>query len=131
MHDRTIRVLFWLACLYDGGLGALFLAAPRWAFNACGTPLPNHLGYVQFPAALLLVFGLMFATVALQPRAHRDLIVYGVLLKFSYSSIALAYWAAEGIPFMFKPFAIIDLVFLVLFLWAYGSIGSTTEGRER
>jgi hypothetical protein len=47
-----IRPLFWLAALYDGVLGAVFLAAPSWVFTQFNVAPPNHLAYVQFPAAL-------------------------------------------------------------------------------
>ena len=80
---------------------------------------PNHLGYVQFPAALLLIFGLMFAAIAVNPVARRHLIVYGILLKVAYSGVAGFHWAAAGIPGMWKPFVVIDLVMGLLFAWAY------------
>ncbi len=61
---KWIPPLFWLAALYDGILGLAFLAAPGPLFDLCQVTPPNHLGYVQFPAALLLIFGLMFAAIA-------------------------------------------------------------------
>ena len=74
---------------------------------------------MQFPAALLLVFGIMFFAVAFRPRANRILIPFGVLLKASYCTLVFGYWFAQGIPRMWKPFAIADLVFAALFLWAW------------
>ena len=50
---KWIPPLFWLAALYDGLLGLAFLAAPGRLFDLCQVTPPNHLGYVQFPAALL------------------------------------------------------------------------------
>jgi hypothetical protein len=119
----AIRWLFVAAALYDGFLGAAFLVAPAWPFDTFGVTPPNHFGYVQFPAALLVVFALMFVAVAANPWANRNLIPYGILLKVSYCGIAFLYWFREGIPFMWKPFAVVDLVFLALFVWAYTSLG--------
>ena len=51
-----IPILFGLAALYDGLLGLLFLLAPGYPFQLFSVVPPNHLGYVQFPAAVLLIF---------------------------------------------------------------------------
>jgi len=114
-----ISALFLLAALYDGGLGALFLVAPGAVFRYFNVVPPNHFGYVQFPAAMLLVFALMFLQVAQNAVANRRLIVYGILLKLSYCGVVFWYWFTAGIPDLWKPFAVIDLVTAGLFAWAY------------
>lgn len=115
--------LFAIAALYDGVLGLIFLAAAPAVFRACGVEPPNHFGYVHFPAALLIVFALMFVAIARAPAANRNLIPYGMLLKLSYCAVVFYHWAAAGIPAMWKPFALFDLAFLVLFAWAYAALG--------
>lgn len=119
---RAISILFLLTALYDGGLGAVFLIAPSAVFAWGGTTPPNHVGYVQFPAALLIIFALMFIAVARDPVRHRDLMVYGMLLKVAYCGLAFWYWFSTGIPGMWKPFAVIDLVALGLFAWSYAAV---------
>lgn len=121
---KWISPLFWLAAAYDGLLGLLFLAAPASVFERFQVTPPNHLGYVQFPAALLLIFALMFVAVARNPFSNRGLIVYGILLKVAYSGLAAYYWATTDIPVIWKPFMWIDLAMLVLFAIAYASLGS-------
>jgi hypothetical protein len=115
---RPIRALFVVAAVYDGFLGAHFLLAPGPIFHHWHVTPPNHAGYVQFPGALLLVFAIMFAAIARDPVANRNCILYGILLKVAYCGIVFAYWFTSGIPIIWKPFAIIDLVFLGLFIWA-------------
>ena len=127
MSVTAIRVLFGLAAFYDGVLGLLFLAMPLLPYELFNVTPPNHLGYVRFPAALLLIFGLMFLNVARDPHRHRDLIIYGILLKIAYCSVTFGYWMLEGIPVIWKPFAICDLAMGVLFAWAYASLGSRAE----
>jgi hypothetical protein len=83
---------------------------------------PNHLAYVQFSAALLNIFGLIFANIARDPIANRSQIIYGILLKVAYCGLAFYYWATEAIPWIWKPFAVIDLVMGVLFVIAYASL---------
>jgi hypothetical protein len=120
-----ISALFLLAALYDGGLGALFLAAPGAVFRNFNVAPPNHFGYVQFPAALLIVFALMFVQVSQNPVLNRQLIFYGILLKLSFCGVVFWYWFTAGIPDLWKPFALIDLVAAGLFAWAYGVLGKT------
>ena len=116
---RLISCLFWIAALYDGVLGFVFLLAPGSLFQRFEVTPPNHIAYVQFPAALLLMFGIMFAKIAIDPGANRHLIFYGLWLKASYCGLAFWYWLSTDIPVIWKPFAIIDLVMAGLFVWAY------------
>jgi hypothetical protein len=113
-----IPTLFWVAAAYDGALGLLFLFQPGWAFRAFDVTPPNHMGYVQFPAALLLIFALIFARIARDPLANRGLIVYGILLKAAYCGVASFHWLTGGIPWMWQPFVFIDLAMGVLFVVA-------------
>lgn len=114
-----VRALFVLAGLYDGVLGLAFLANGPGLFERFNVTPPNHWGYVQFPALLLLIFALMFFSIAVRPRANRGLIWYGVLLKVGYCGVVFRYWFGGGIPGMWKPFALIDLGFLILFVLAW------------
>ncbi len=119
---KAVSLLFVVAAVYDGLLGLLFLFAGPSAFQWFDVTPPNHWGYMQFPAAILIVFAIMFAVVAKDPVANRNLIPYGMLLKVSYCGVVFFHWSKAGIPDMWKPFAICDLIFLVLFVWAYRSL---------
>jgi hypothetical protein len=114
-----IRGLFYLAALYDGVLGLAFLFSADGLYTRFRVTPANHPGYVQFPALLLVVFALMFLAVARNPARNRNLIPYGMLLKVAYCGVVGFYWFGAGIPDMWKPFAVIDAVFLALFIWAY------------
>ncbi len=131
-RPTVISILFYVAALYDGLIGLVFLIAPMALFRLCGVTPPNHPGYVQFPAALLIVFGWMFLRIAGDPVGRRSLIPYGMLLKVSYCGVVFYHWAATGLPDMWKPFAVVDVVFLVLFAWAYAALGGAArEGAAR
>ncbi len=118
-----IRLLFLLAALYDGFFGVVFLAVPGYLFQLFDVTPPNHMGYVQFPAALLLIFALMFLAVAGDPIRNRNLIVYGIFLKCAYCGVTFFYWFTGDIPFMWKPLAVTDLVMGVLFVLCYAVLG--------
>ncbi|MCK4873157.1 MAG: hypothetical protein KAS72_10565 [Phycisphaerales bacterium] len=121
-----IRVLFVLIAVYDGVLGIVFTIAPKWAFEFVNVTEPNHFGYVQFPAALLIVFAAMFVAIACQPVRNRNLIPYGIGLKVSYCAVIFIYWCAStGLPDLWKPFAVVDAVTVLLFVWAYAALGRT------
>lgn len=116
--NKPIRLLFFVGGLYDGLLGCMFLFCGEYILWLFGVTPPNHPGYLQFPAALLLIFGFMFATIAANPMKNRNLIPYGILLKVAYCGVIGFHWFTDGIPYMWKPFFVCDLVFLVLFLLA-------------
>ncbi len=122
MKKRVMVVLFIIAALYDGLLGIAFLSSADALFQWFQVTPPNHFGYVHFPAALLLVFALMFLAIAMNPQGNRNLIPYGMLLKVSYCSVICFHWFTGGIPSMWKPFIFYDLIFLGLFAWAYVSL---------
>lgn len=120
MKSRSvISALYIVAGLYDGILGAAFFFAWDALFRHFEVTPPNHPGYVQFPALLLIVFALMFFAVAVDPIKNRNLIPYGFLLKLAYCGTVFWFWSTQGIPDMWKPFAWVDLVFAVLFVWSW------------
>ena len=100
--QRSIVALFGVAAAYDGLLGIAFLL---------------------FPAALLVIFGLLFLNVAWRPHANRNLIPYGILLKVAYCAVVFGHWFTADIPGMWKPLAFADAAFAVLFVWAYVRLG--------
>jgi hypothetical protein len=120
-----VRLLFLFAALYDGILGLAFLVAGPAIFVRFAITEPNHWGYVHFAALIILIFGVMFLAVAVHPAANRNLIPYGILLKLAYAGTVFWHWSQTSIPNMWKPFAVADLLFAVLFVWAYTRIGSS------
>ena len=121
--QRVISALFGVAAMYDGLLGVAFLFGSEAVFRWFGVTPPNHPGYVQFPAALLIVFAIMFVAVAMNATRNRNLIPYGILLKLSYCGVVSFHWLDAGVPDMWKPFCILDFVFLILFAWAWAALG--------
>ena len=119
MTRSHIRLLFAIAGLYDVLIGVAFLGFGPQLFDATGVPPPNHWGYIQFGAMMVVIFGLMFFAVAYDPLANRNLMPYGMLLKLCYTGLVAYYWFTTDCPALFKPFAVIDALMFVLFLAAY------------
>jgi hypothetical protein len=130
MNKNWIKPLFVIAGLYDGILGIAFLFFSSALFQRFGVEPPNHPGYVQFPALILLIFAAMFFRIAADPQKNRNLIPYGIALKIAYSGTVFWYQLTQGIPFMWIPWAWADVVFLILFLLAYKSTRSTSVARN-
>jgi hypothetical protein len=126
--ENAIKALFWFAGLYDGVLGAIFLVAPVAVFDWFRVTPPNHFGYVRLPAALIVVFAVMFLAVAANPRRNRNLIPYGILMKLAYCGVVFGYWFSTGLPAMWKPFALFDAAFALLFFQAWRMLGEVSSG---
>ncbi len=114
-----IRGIFWLSAIYDVLIGLAFLVLGDSLFERFQVTPPNHPGYYEFPALLLMIFGVLFARIALDPIANRPLMLFGMALKASYAGLVLYHHFTDGIPGFWIPFALADLGFLVLFLAAY------------
>jgi len=119
MSLSNVRWIFLVAGLYDFLIGLAFLLYGPQVFEAAGVPEPNHWGYIQFGALLLIVFGTMFFAVAMNPVVNRNLMPFGMLLKLAYTGLVAYYWFTTDCPLLFKPFAVIDAVMFVLFFLAY------------
>jgi hypothetical protein len=132
MNMGAVRLLFLIAAAYDGVLGGVFLIAPHYPFELMEITPPNHFGYVQFAAALLLIFGCMFLEVARDPVGNRPLILYGMLLKMAYCGLVAYYWLNEPpmVPMVWKIFAGVDLAMLLLFLLSYMALAAPARSQR-
>ena len=125
--ERLVSITFAASGIYDGLLGVVFCLVPGAMYRYFAVTPPNHWAYVRFPAAILIIFGVMFFQVAFKPAENRNLIPYGILLKVAYAGTVFAYWFAKGLPNMWKPFAFCDAIFAVLFLWSYLKLGEPAK----
>lgn len=126
MSLNNIKRLFLVAGLYDLLIGLVFLLRGSALLDWAGIPQPNHMGYLQFAALQLVIFGAMFLSVSRDPIKNRNLIPYGMMLKICYIGLTCFYWVQGECPKLFQPFTVIDTVMLVLFWLAYS--GQTKTG---
>ncbi|MFH1542418.1 MAG: hypothetical protein ABIE84_04945 [bacterium] len=116
---KWVRPLFIFSALYDGVLAILFLLISGQVYSYFNIALPNHMGYLQWPALMLLIFTVMFVEIALDPKGKRNLIFYGILLKISFCSVVFPHWLMGNIPSMWVPFAFCDLAFLIVYVYTF------------
>ena len=127
---RPVRILFFVSSAYDGLLGLAFIFAAPAVFKLAGITPPNHWGYVHFAAGTLVIFAWMFLQIALRPVENRNLVIYGVLLKACYVAPILWHEYQGGIPTLWEWFAVIDTVFLALFLWSRSRLNAVAAARS-
>src|SRR5262249_23220925 len=108
------KPLFVVAALYDGIIGLLFLFFWPQLYDRFHITPPNHGGYVQFSALLLVIFGWMFLRIAKDPEGNRGLIDFGIALKVSYSGLVFWYQLSSGVPAMWGGFAGFEWISLPL-----------------
>lgn len=128
MSVKWIKVLFVIAGISDLFVGAAFFFASNQIFHLTGAVPPNHPCFVQFPSALIAIFGALFLHIAADPLAHRDLIPYVTCFKISVWALVFAYQLTIGIAALFVPLAWIDVVYTILFLLAWRSLATATKG---
>jgi|ERR1035441_4548562 hypothetical protein len=122
MTVKWIKFLFIVSGVYDALLGVAFLLFGAEVFRLAGVTPPNHMGYVHFPALLLILFGVMFLRIARDPHGRREWIPFGMGLKASYFGLVFWYQLHGGIPTLWIPWAWADLAFFLIFLAAWRSL---------
>ena len=122
MTVSWIKVVLTLSGIYDGVIGLIFLLVPATLFRTAGITPPNHFGYVQFPALLLIIFGIMFLRAASDPVGRRETLIYGMALKASYAGLVFWYQLHGGVPMLWVPFAWADTAFFILFFFGWKKV---------
>ncbi|HUO97361.1 MAG TPA: hypothetical protein VMU01_01755 [Rhizomicrobium sp.] len=118
---RWIKSLFVIAGIYDVVLGLGMLVASSQIAHLASIALPDP-GYVEFPALLVALFGIMFLHVAGNPAARRVLIPYGMGVKASYSGVVFWHQLTGSVAALWIPLAWADFAFLVLFFFAWRAL---------
>jgi len=116
---RLTTAVFATAAVYDAILGIVFIAAGPKLFNTLNIPPPNHWAYIHFPAALLIVFAIMFTQIALNPENNRALIPYAILMKLAYTATVAMHHLTTALADAWLILAAADAAFLIAFALAY------------
>lgn len=122
MSIKWIKLLFLVSGIYDALLGVSFLLFGTEIFRLANVTPPNHMGYVQFPALLLILFGIMFLLIVRDPHGRREWIPFGMGLKASYFGLVFWHELLGDIPRLWIPWAWADLIFFLLFLAAWRNL---------
>ena len=122
MSLKAIKVLFWVAALYDLVLGLVFGLFYQPIYARFGVEPPNHPGYVQLSAMFIFIIGFGFYLVTRDPVGNRQIILLGILMKIGFCLVVFGHLFFGTVPPIYVPFAILDFLFLISFLPAYAAL---------
>lgn len=114
-----IKILFIFVGIVEFVLGPLFIFFPGLVFELSKITPIARMEYIQFPALLIMVFGLMMFSVARNPVKNVNLIPYICLFKVSFISVVFYNWFTRGLSQLWIGFSFFDIAYLIGFLLAY------------
>lgn len=126
-----IRGAYWLGAIYGIALGLAVLVLGDSLFVRFEVRPPEYAAYYELPGFMLIIFGVLFAQIALNPVRQRVLMIYAMALKVSTAGLFIYHHFVDGLPGFLIPFAFADVALLVLFSSAYvatGNKGGDTHG---
>ena len=114
--DNNFRLLFLIAAIYDFLLGLIFFVFYKQVYSIFDIPLPDYPMYLQMSAAFVIAMGVGYYYVYRNLYRNIDLVKLGIVYKAVYSGLASYFFFAGLGNILFFWFAILDLIFLVLFV---------------
>ncbi|MBN1385795.1 hypothetical protein JW968_02330 [Candidatus Woesearchaeota archaeon] len=119
MADKEgfFKALFLVAAIYDVILGLLFFFFYKPAYAYFNITLPVYPMYLQMAAAFVIAMGVGYYFVFRNLYRNIDLVKLGIVYKFVYSGLTGYFYFADLANVTFFWFAIIDAIFLLLFVW--------------
>ena len=119
MSLKAIKAVFLVSAWYDILLGIIFGLFFRLIYRSFGVELPNHAGYIQLSALYIFIFGIGFYLIYKNPVQNREIIILGILMKLAFFIVAIGHLVLDTIPSFYIPFAILDILFVLLFVPPY------------
>ena len=115
--DSLFRALFLIAAIYDLILGVLFFFFYKPIFSYFDISLPVYPMYLQMAAAFVFAMGVGYYFVYLNLYRNIDLVKLGIVYKIVYAGLTSYFYFTDLANIVFFWFAIIDVIFLVAFVW--------------
>jgi hypothetical protein len=115
--DSFFKGLFLVAAVYDFILGILFFFFYKPIYSMFNITLPVYPMYLQMSAAFVMAMGIGYYFVYRNMYRNIDLVKLGVVYKLVYSGLTSYFYFSNLANIAFFYFAIIDAIFLALFVW--------------
>jgi hypothetical protein len=117
-REKFYHNLFLIAALYDFILGLIFFVFWRFIFDhILKIPYPNYPAFYQAAAAFIFTMGLGLYFVYRNLYRNIDIVKVAIVFKLFYSGLAFYYVIVENMSWIFSVFGILDLIFVVLFIF--------------
>jgi hypothetical protein len=124
MKHRWIHLLFAFVGCVEFAVGLSFILLPGLLFQLAGIA-PVNPEYIQLPAYLIMVFGLIMFQIARDPVRNRDLIIYPSLFKAAFIGVVI--YNFGHLSLLWAAFVGFDLVYLAGFIIAWFSLGRVSS----
>lgn len=122
-YKGTARIVFLISSIYDFVLGVIFFLFYKQIFNAFSIPIPQYTEYLQMSAAFVATLGIGYYFIYKNIETNADLWKLGIFYKLVYSLLVLYYYfVPRTANILFLYFAIIDILFLIPFIWLYNKV---------
>ena len=115
--DSFFRGLFLVAAIYDLILGTAFFFFYKPVYAYFNITLPTYPMYLQMAAVFVIAMGAGYYFIYRNLYRNIDLVKLGIVYKLAYSGLTGYFYFADLANITFFWFAIIDAIFLVLFVW--------------
>jgi hypothetical protein len=123
MTDKSIRIMFTTAALFNWMAGGAVVINAVWLFGLFGvTPLPTEPLFLQLFAWLVIVFGIGYFWASRDPVANVPIIKLGMIGKLSVVLVSLACVMTGSISWQLMILVSADLLYAILFWRALKAI---------
>lgn len=118
MHDDGWRPVFFVAALFNYGLGLALLFIPATMLPLVGQHLPDDLVFVRLAGLLIASYGIGYHMISRAPSANRNLVWLGMVGKLLAVGLFAQQWLAGLLSTTAFGLGTGDLLFAALF-WTY------------
>ncbi|HJO14578.1 MAG TPA: hypothetical protein QGG70_00845 [Candidatus Pacearchaeota archaeon] len=115
--DSFFRGMFLVAAIYDLILGIIFFFFYKQAYAFFNITIPTYPMYLQMAAAFVMAMGVGYYFIYTNLYRNIDLVKLGIVYKIVYSGLTSYFYFVDLANITFFWFAIIDAIFLILFVW--------------
>ena len=122
-YKGTAKAVFLISAIYDFLLGLIFFLFYKQIFNTFSISIPQYPEYLQMSAAFVATLGIGYYFIYKNIENNADLWKLGIFYKIVYSLLVLYYYFVVGTANrLFLYFVIIDMLFLIPFIWLYNKV---------
>ena len=116
MTDKSIRIVFTTAALFNWAAGGAVAVNAGWLFGLLRiTPLPTESLFIQLFAWLVIDFGIGYFWASRDPEANVPVIKLGMLGKLSVVLVSLACVLTGSVSWQLMILVSADLLYAILF----------------
>lgn len=113
--DKYYKSMFLIAGIWNLAVGVIFILFYPILFPLMGITMPISPMWIQLALLLVIVFGIGYIFAALDPEGNKGIVRIGAIGKIIVFCL-FTWYATHGEPLIIISFAIVDLIFGLLFV---------------